>query len=53
MELTDEELYAIHNILHDEYYYGRELMYQHTEEAEGVSSALTTIENEIEKRRRA
>lgn len=51
MKLTDEELYAIHNILYDEYYYGRELMYQATEEAEGVRSVLAKIDVEFEKRK--
>lgn len=52
MDLTDEELSAIYSILYDEYFYGRELMYQDTEEAEGVASALPKIENEITRRGR-
>jgi hypothetical protein len=51
VNLTDEELYAIHNVLYDEYYYGRELMYQATEEAEGVASVLTKIDAEFKKRK--
>lgn len=51
MELTDEELCATYDILYDEYYFGRELMYQFTEEAGGVRSVLAKIEAEFKRRK--
>ncbi|HEY6021269.1 MAG TPA: hypothetical protein VIY48_15605 [Candidatus Paceibacterota bacterium] len=50
MELTDEELRAIYGVLYDEYFYGRELMYQFTEESENVSTAMGKIDAEIKRR---
>lgn len=51
MDLTNGELRAIYEVLYDEYFYGRELMYQATEEAENVSTALEKIDAEIKRRR--
>lgn len=48
--LTDEELEAVHDLLYDEYFYGRELIYQETEEANNISSAMEKIRAELKER---
>lgn len=53
MELTTEELEAIHGVLYDQFYYGQELMYEDNAVSRAVSSALAKIEAERERRRRS
>lgn len=50
MELTDAELDTVYSILYDEYYYGRELCYDDTEESESASTALAKLTEEAKKR---
>lgn len=52
MELTNEELYAVHSCLYDEVYYGDdEVVYGDSPYAVSLRSALEKVTNEAEARK--
>lgn len=51
MEFTNEELDAMHTVLYDQYFYGEEYMYQDSDMARAVGTALREITEEIARRR--
>lgn len=50
MDLTDEEVNAIHTVLYDEYWYGEEYCYQDSDEAWAVGTALEKVTEECKRR---
>lgn len=50
MEFTEGELTAIFDVLYDQYFYGEELIYQDTDDARNVGTALWKVKDEVKKR---
>lgn len=50
MDLTNFELESIYEVLYDEYFYGRELIYQDSADAHAVGTGLAKLEAEIKRR---
>lgn len=51
MNLTDFELESIYEVLHGEYFYGQELIYQEAAMAVAVGTGLEKIREEIKRRK--